>query len=311
MNIKRKIQRFLGKLVGMNGVESRITAIENDYKEKISTLHYFLNTFVDIKSLPPTKDRDLRIMQLCNLQLLRIIDKICVKHSISYWLDFGTLLGAVRHGGFIPWDDDMDISVLREDYDRLLTILPIELAEYGIQSNEDSFRIGVGYNHLKTGIWLDIFATDFYLSNNEITEIESDVLLKANKLRSVVLSQKNRISEEKVIELKQSIFNLPGKGKNKLFFTSPELLAPNIKRHTEDSLFPLQRITFEGFMFFAPNNVDVFLKHIYGDSYMGFPKSGVLHHDLGRGPLSTWAKRSGTNMEEVYTYLKGIADSLE
>ncbi|EYE54801.1 LicD family protein, partial [Bacteroides fragilis] len=70
---------------------------------------------------------DLRKLQYRMLELLEVLDKICKKHNLPYWLEGGTLLGAVRHGGFIPWDDDLDVQMLRSDYKKLLKILPKEL----------------------------------------------------------------------------------------------------------------------------------------------------------------------------------------
>ena len=57
---------------------------------------------------------------MAQLNVLENIDRICQKHNIQYQAEWGTLLGTVRHGGFIPWDDDMDISMKRPDYNKFL-----------------------------------------------------------------------------------------------------------------------------------------------------------------------------------------------
>ena len=75
------------------------------------------------------KARQLRACQLKQLSILEEIDRICQKHQIGYWLDGGTLLGAVRHGGFIPWDDDIDIAMRQADLERFINIAPEELRE--------------------------------------------------------------------------------------------------------------------------------------------------------------------------------------
>lgn len=63
------------------------------------------------------------------LEVLSWIDEVCTRHNIEYFADWGTLLGAIRHGGFIPWDDDLDIGMKRMDYERFLKIAPGELPE--------------------------------------------------------------------------------------------------------------------------------------------------------------------------------------
>ena len=73
------------------------------------------------------KEQQLRACQLKQLAILEEIDHICKKHKIDYWLDGGTLLGAVRHGGFIPWDDDIDIAMRQEDLERFIAVAPGEL----------------------------------------------------------------------------------------------------------------------------------------------------------------------------------------
>ena len=64
------------------------------------------------------------------LQVLDVIDTICRKHGITYFADWGTILGTVRHGGYVPWDDDLDICMKREDYVRFKEVARTELPEH-------------------------------------------------------------------------------------------------------------------------------------------------------------------------------------
>ena len=60
-------------------------------------------------------DRDLRKLQLLELRILKEIDRVCRELGITYFLDSGSVLGALRHGGFVPWDDDIDLGMPRAD----------------------------------------------------------------------------------------------------------------------------------------------------------------------------------------------------
>ena len=75
------------------------------------------------------KEYDLKAIHQANLKILKEIDRICIKHGIQYMLDAGTLLGAVRHKGFIPWDDDGDVAFTRENYERFARVVRRELPE--------------------------------------------------------------------------------------------------------------------------------------------------------------------------------------
>ncbi len=106
-------------------------------------------------------------------------DRICRKHGIKYSMEGGTLLGAVKYQNFVPWDDDIDVIMLREEYERFLTVAPIELKEcYSVQSynNIKEFPLNFAklcfndakiydyeYSHIKSmnhGIFIDIFPID-------------------------------------------------------------------------------------------------------------------------------------------------------
>ncbi|MBE6573336.1 MAG: LicD family protein [Ruminococcaceae bacterium] len=73
------------------------------------------------------RDFDLKRLQQEQLDMLKEVDRICRKHGIKYMLFAGSALGAVRHGGFIPWDDDLDVCMLRPDYDKFLDVAQSEL----------------------------------------------------------------------------------------------------------------------------------------------------------------------------------------
>lgn len=71
----------------------------------------------------------LRRLQMVELDILKKFDKMCEKHGLEYFAAYGTVLGAVRHQGFIPWDDDIDVGMPRKDYERLAELVPIEFGE--------------------------------------------------------------------------------------------------------------------------------------------------------------------------------------
>ena len=79
----------------------------------------------------------LRGLQLVELEILLEVDRVCRENGIEYFLDGGTAVGAVRHGGFIPWDDDVDIGMTRENYEKFLEIAPEKLKnDYFLQTRK-------------------------------------------------------------------------------------------------------------------------------------------------------------------------------
>ena len=123
-------------------------------------------------------DSELRKSQLLQLQIALEIKRVCQLHQIPYFMIAGTLLGAVRHKGFIPWDDDMDIGMLREDYDRFVQACKVDLdSRYFLQTWDTDSHFGLPFAKLmlkgtayvernavkvdcQKGIFVDVFPFD-------------------------------------------------------------------------------------------------------------------------------------------------------
>ena len=273
-------------------------------QERINTLSYIFSESIDITSIPPTKNRDLRIMQECDALLLAIFDKFCKKNGLMYWLSYGTLLGAVRHKGFIPWDDDMDVCMPREQFNKLQLLLRSEFEELGFTISDfgkPGYIIGFGYNHEKTGTWLDVFPVDTYSSSKELIEVREELKARIDGYRALYNKYKTTHDVE-YFDIQRRKW-LESVGDYKILYHNIEW--GDYFMFEEKDIFPLTSLQFEKFDFPAPINVDNYLKSIFGD-YMAFPQSGILQHDLGRGPLHTWAKRNGINMDEVKLTLEKI-----
>lgn len=140
----------------------------------------------------PGIDIDIRDVQLVELEILLEFDRICRKHNLQYQLFAGTLLGAIRHKGFIPWDDDIDVCMLRKDYDKFIGVCNEDLdkKKYFLQTCFSDPRAIVQFAKLRknntifinkvdrdplthTGIYIDIFPMDNVLPGTMLENIRS------------------------------------------------------------------------------------------------------------------------------------------
>ncbi len=235
-------------------------------------------------------DRAKKVM----VEILVEIDDICNRNKINYWLDLGTLLGAIRHKGFIPWDDDIDITMPRKDYNNFIQIVEKELSsKYFLHTNRTDkncysdwikirdkksiyIEFGDKENHVSTnsGIFVDIFPLDrISIKNIKIFNFLRKAF-QINPFKSVFKSVKKRLLHyllsptyffrKKIFKISKNITNSSG---DIAIFGVETWVSYNFEH---ELIYPLKKIEFEGLMFNAPNNCDKILQSYYGD-YMKLP----------------------------------------
>lgn len=235
----------------------------------------------------------LRKAQMRLLEMLIEVDRVCKKYNISYWLDGGTALGAARHGGFIPWDDDIDIALLRKDYKKLIKILPGELPDWISLQNAKNER----YFH---------FLYSRIVDKNSLSDYGDNRVLNRKKMKyqglflDIFYVEKGLLPIKKIVSriYQGAFFNKKNLGESKLkkalsivtwpfisfivlilrlfnfIIPSNNLIfgygVPFPREFRYDEIFPTKTIDFEGCKVMGPNNIDSYLKRYFGD-YMDIP----------------------------------------
>lgn len=251
---------------------------------------------------PNTNELNKKVQQ-CETEILKVIDSICRKYRLRYFAIGGTALGAMRHEGFIPWDDDIDIGMPRKDYERLLKILPDELPDgYHIQNfftepntpfyftkiRKDN-TLFVEY-YLKDydihhGIFVDIFPFDNVPRNPKIRNVHFYVsrvlyqLFLAKSLKTVCSSRLKQKNTKKIIIRKTLHYLMAPIPKAWLFHALDRWVQLfNHKKADEIShimrrrlraklseLYPLTRLKFEDMKIAVPHDCDAYLRDQFGD----------------------------------------------
>ena len=242
------------------------------------------------------------------VELLIFVDNVCNKHDIDYWLGFGTLLGAVRHGGFIPWDDDIDLVILRKDYNKLIEALPKELEEhdlkqscgltlllenrknyfgdfnsvYDVEDKDGNLMIDGKYNFLqiawlKPFVKIDIFPFDF-IEDDRLDEIYGKFAPAQYRFYDDMLRNKVKFADR--IDSARSEVGFTDSKTRQFSDTIEGVPHWKIRVFDYDKTFPLESIEFEGYKFKCPKDCDHHLTSMFGPDYMEFPKVIENHNTL-------------------------------
>lgn len=235
------------------------------------------------------------------LNILRKVHSFCERNNLSYYLGYGTLLGAIRHNGYIPWDDDIDIVMPRDDYEifirqfrdaelEVLSIYDDSNFPFPISkvSNKNTYLVEESsYTYERLGVNIDVFPLDGLSSN----------LLKAKfhvtylRILTIIMEFKKMRAANRRSFLKNSVINLshfllsviPLNSllkhidivSKKYSYNSSnyieQLYVPRLSRIVEKKIFEDKELhVFENDRFFIPKGYDCYLKSLYGD-YMKLP----------------------------------------
>lgn len=245
---------------------------------------------------------DLRHQQLIMLDMLIKFDKFCSNYKLNYWLSSGTLLGAIRHNGFIPWDDDMDIEMYRKDYFKLLYLTDKLKKETGIilQNYESDDEYIAPYPKLRDvhselheihgndihykykGIYIDIFIRD---KSSKFTSLVSHI---CQYLSYKITRSDNKIIRKKIKWICYKLMH------NSIFptldYVDKIFCVANKYRYIKGSgyydsirhedIFPLKYYDFEDYKFPGPIDAHKYLTTLYGN-YMQLPEIDNLHPHYG------------------------------
>lgn len=243
---------------------------------------------------------DLSLIKKLELEIAIEIKRICEKHDIHYSIAFGTLLGAVRHGGFIPWDDDIDIAMLRFEYDKFLFWAEKDMdAKFEIVNYESDSNMGEPFTKImlknttvlekfaknsngKCGVFVDVFSYDN--APKGIIARNLHRFLNYSLRKRILLASNysfNKMGMKRVIYFllrsisfgkKQKLVNQYRKNQNRYNHINSEYIVAlggnygYIKDTIPKEWFTsYQKIIFENVEFSAIEKTDEFLKHYYGD----------------------------------------------
>lgn len=253
--------------------------------------------------------KDIKKIQLESLVILK---EFCNKHHLKYYLGFGTLIGAIRHKGYIPWDDDIDVIMPREDYNFLVHTFNLECdKDHKLISKEidNKFYLNiakiintktVAVEHNQTyeiGIWIDIFPME-PVPKNIFKRLHLILNVKWINYLLDNISIKVRKGRKWYKNLYVRFFHLFRPFKNHLEKKRNKLINPSKKIKYKDRFVflyrrygryvlefdknvfePSKEMEFENNIYRVPNNSDYFLSYLYGD-YMKLPDEveQVSHH---------------------------------
>lgn len=235
----------------------------------------------------------IRKLQVTQYYILKEFEAFCKLHNLVYTLDFGTMLGAVRHQGFIPWDDDIDVSMLRSEYNRFLELSKSWIhRDIFVQNYEtdpqfihsftrlrlnDSLALQEDWKNLKChhGIFIDIFVYDVVAGDEEACQRHADEIRiiqeeKMKYVRSDTVNDQNLLVLNRLQTAVTTRYNDTITKDSTIAHMTLGLDSYYPMRRSVSDFDNIQYVSFEDDLYPIPSNYDAVLTYNYGD-YMTLP----------------------------------------
>ncbi len=253
----------------------------------------------------PKADGEARKSQLVMAALLQRIHETCEKNKLSYWLDFGTLIGAIRHEGFIPWDDDIDIGMMRSDAEKLVELLrndPDVFVKYVFVNTKGNgihrlcqvrWEPKIGNQVVRYMASIDIFIYDFCANISEanwnswlelkrklkfesanfpVKSVNTKILLQGDTQEQMKkIFMKHYVKFDEKVKVSENRTNSITFGFDNLCYSYGDL-----HMYKADVLFPLKKLKYEGREFYVPNQYWEYVNGVYGD-ILSLPNDILTH----------------------------------
>lgn len=273
--LPQSIQKAVSKLVPRRK-KSKLAILE----EKMDDLRKLMVFNHPIDQVPRATG-GMRLLQEANTVLLKLFAKKCEENGLRYWLDYGTLLGCVRHKGFIPWDDDLDVSMPKPDYDKFVELLPMLFPKEEGFTHAVHVIVQIGYK----GTPLNIDVVPYLFHSEVLTEENRDEIdKKLIRLKKSIIRYGNRtnytdaqIREKLTCEVRGGKQPLPESEKPAVHVDPAITFFLKSLAFSYDAIFPLQKALFEGIEFSVPNKSRHVLQRYYGN-YMSYPPKLTFQH---------------------------------